>query len=87
MLIDSRRGLKENDIEVMEILDEFGVSYQIVLTKSDEIKNEEIEKVVARIKKIDLKHTALHPKILITSSKNKTGLIDLMDEIASFIKI
>jgi GTP-binding protein len=86
LLIDSRRGLKENDLEVMDILDEFGVNYQIVLTKSDEVKREELAKVVADIQKVDLKHTALHQKILVTSSKNKFGMIDLMDEIAAFFK-
>ncbi|MFC1659041.1 ribosome biogenesis GTP-binding protein YihA/YsxC [Pseudomonadota bacterium] len=86
LLIDSRRGVKDNDIEVMNILDEFGVNYQIVLTKSDEVKREDIAKVINNIKKIDKQHAALHPNIITTSSKNRFGMIDLMDEIVRFIK-
>ena len=33
MLIDSRRGIMPVDIEMMEMMDETAVSYQIVLTK------------------------------------------------------
>src|ERR1700757_5355915 len=35
LLIDSRHGLKEADRPLMRMLDESGVSYQIVLTKTD----------------------------------------------------
>ena len=39
LLIDARRGIKDNDNQVMEILDSFVLSYQIVLTKADKIEN------------------------------------------------
>src|SRR4051812_30215243 len=35
LLIDSRRGLLSNDVEVMDLLDRAAVSYQLVLTKTD----------------------------------------------------
>jgi len=85
LLIDSRRGLKDNDIEVMKILDEYGINYQIVLTKSDEVKSQDISSVIEHINSISKKHTALHPNVLVTSSDKKTGIMDVRDEIVSFI--
>src|SRR5258707_8097590 len=35
VLVDSRHGLKDSDRRLFEILDEIGVSYQVVLTKID----------------------------------------------------
>src|SRR3954452_19697038 len=42
VLIDGRHGLKDTDSEILKTLDRSAVSYQIVLTKSDEIKAGEI---------------------------------------------
>ena len=66
LLIDSRRGVKENDVEVMNVLDEYGINYQITLTKSDAVKREEIAKILKHIESINKKHPALHPTILVT---------------------
>src|SRR3954464_9985813 len=38
VLVDSRHGLKEIDIEVMKMLDDAAVSYHLVLTKADKVK-------------------------------------------------
>ena len=38
LLIDGRHGLKDADREMMDMLDRSAVSYQIVLTKRDEVK-------------------------------------------------
>ena len=38
VLIDSRHGIKAEDLEMFEMLDEAAVAYQIVLTKTDKIK-------------------------------------------------
>ena len=35
LLIDSRHGIKEADRPLMRMLDDAGVSYQVVLTKAD----------------------------------------------------
>ena len=45
LLIDSRHGIKPTDIELMEMLDEAAVTYQLVLTKIDKIKKTELDKV------------------------------------------
>src|SRR6201995_4037478 len=38
VLIDARHGLKDVDLEVLKTLDRAAVSYQVVLTKADQVK-------------------------------------------------
>src|SRR6056300_265850 len=45
MLVDSRHGLKANDLLMMDDLDKAAVSYQIVLTKVDKIKTTQLARV------------------------------------------
>src|ERR1700736_4091477 len=47
VLIDARHGLKEVDLEVLQTLDKAAVSYQIVLTKADQVKPAELERNIA----------------------------------------
>lgn len=82
MLIDSRRGIKVPDIEIMEMLDEAAVPYQIVLTKIDKLKKGELEKVEVETQAKLARRPAAHPELIITSSEKKTGLEMLRAEIA-----
>lgn len=81
VLIDSRRGIKDVDHEVMKMLDEAAVSYRIVLTKADKIKNSELEKVKEQSLKALLKHTAAYPEISVTSAEKKMGIAELRETI------
>ena len=82
LLIDSRRGIKDTDKEIMAMLDEAAVPYQIVLTKTDKLKKGQLTKVeedtLAKIAKLP----AAYPGLIITSSEKKTGLSALKAEIA-----
>lgn len=77
LLIDSRHGIKDKDIEVMKMLDKAAVSYQIILTKADKVKVSELEKTIATVKGIMSKHTACYPEIIVTSSEKKSGIEDV----------
>ena len=77
LLIDSRHGIKDKDIEVMKMLDKAAVSYQIILTKADKVKASELEKTVAGVKGIMDKYTACYPEIIVTSSEKKQGIEDV----------
>jgi len=81
-LIDSRRGIKDPDIEIMEMLDEAAVPYQVVLTKIDKLKKGQLAKVETDTKTKLAKRPAAHPEIIITSSEKKSGLELLRGEIA-----
>jgi len=56
LLIDSRHGLKVNDLELMSMLDETAVTYQLILTKIDKLKKGEAEKVYATEGPINKSH-------------------------------
>jgi GTP-binding protein len=77
VLIDSRHGFKEVDKEILTTLDRSAVSYQIVLTKSDQVKAAELDKRIAETMAVLLKHPAAFPEVLATSSHNGTGMPEL----------
>lgn len=83
VLIDSRHGIKKEDEEIMKMLDESAVSYQIVLTKADKISASELLNTQKKTAEKIAKHGAAMPDILTTSSEKKLGLDILKAEICS----
>lgn len=83
ILIDSRHGLKDVDLEIMKMLDETAVSYRIVFTKTDKVKREELEKVSRKTLAELKKHPAAFPEILNTSAHKNGGLAELRAVIRS----
>jgi GTP-binding protein len=77
LLIDSRHGLKPVDKEAMDLLDEAAVSYQIILTKTDKIKETGVTFRVNEVTEALSKRPAAHPEVLATSSEKKKGLDEL----------
>lgn len=86
LLIDSRHGVMDVDEEIMAMLDETAVSYQVVLTKADKQKDSELQKIIANIGELGVKHPALHPAVITTSSLDSTGLDEVRKVIAGFLK-
>lgn len=83
LLIDSRHGFKAVDRDAMKLLDETAVVYQIVLTKSDKMKDGALKKLVAEVAEEAATHAAAHPLILPTSAKNGTGIPELRAMLAA----
>lgn len=83
LLVDSRHGLKDSDLEIMSMLDVVAVTYQIVLTKIDKIKAPDVAKVLEKSQAAIARRPAAFPVIITTSSVKKTGLDMLKAEIAS----
>ncbi|MEB3703188.1 EngB/YsxC GTP-binding protein [Candidatus Bealeia paramacronuclearis] len=83
ILVDSRHGLKASDLEMMKLLDNAAVVYQIVLTKCDKVTASEFELQKETISQALKKHTASFPEILATSSETKEGLLELKCAIAA----
>ncbi len=81
LLVDSRRGLMDTDLEVMDMLDTAAVTYQVVMTKADKIKKTEAEATRAKIEKALAKRAAAHPVIRLTSAEKGWGLPELRAEI------
>jgi GTP-binding protein len=74
LLVDSRHGLKDIDLDMMKMLDEAAASYHVVLTKADKIKASELAEVEAATSAEARKHPAAHPEIITTSSETGLGI-------------
>jgi GTP-binding protein len=77
VLIDARHGLKQVDFDVLKTLDRSAVSYQIVLTKIDQVKPAELEQRIAGIEAALSSHPAAYPEVLATSSPTRAGVPEL----------
>lgn len=87
VLIDSRHGIKPPDRDIMKMLDETAVPYQIVLTKADKIKVPELHAVTAATQKALADHPAAFPTPLVTSSEKGAGLEELRATLAAIARV
>ena len=85
VLIDARHGLKENDREIMTLMDEAAVSYQGVLTKADKPKAEELATNEAKVAAELAKRPAAFPEVIVTSARSGSGIPELRGAIAAFV--
>ncbi len=86
MLIDARHGIKAVDEEIMKILDEAAVSYQIVLTKLDKVKPQAVEPLIARTVAALAMHPAAYPEVAATSSVDGRGIEELREVIVAAMR-
>jgi len=84
LLVDAKVGTKDADDALMDLMDESGLSYQIVMTKADRLKPAEIAKMRARLASRLGKRPACHPEIPVTSSLDSAGIADLRQALAAF---
>jgi GTP-binding protein len=82
VLIDSRHGVKTVDEEIMSLLDRSAVTFQVVMTKADKVKDAEREKNLAQTREAVSKHPAAYPEIIVTSSEKGWG-IDVLRAVIS----
>ncbi|MCB1555879.1 MAG: YihA family ribosome biogenesis GTP-binding protein [Alphaproteobacteria bacterium] len=84
ILIDARHGIKENDRDIMKMLDEAAVSYRIILTKTDKVKRDALAHTIAATESLLKKHPAAFTAIMTTSAQAGEGLLALQ---AAFCRI
>jgi len=72
ILIDSRIGAKDSDLDLMDFCDKNGICYQIVYTKKDKKIRESEQKNITHEN-----HPAMIEMVLETSAEKKTGLDEL----------
>src|SRR4030095_784891 len=77
VLIDSRHGFKDVDFDVLKTFDRAAVSYQIVLTKADQVKKDELNQRIAETTAALKPHPAGFPDVIATSSKTGVGMGEL----------
>ena len=84
LLLDSRREIFLQDKSMMDFLDKIGLSWVVVLTKSDKLNNKILQKKKTQVMNILAKRSAAYPFIFSTSSIKSFGLEDLRTYISSF---
>jgi GTP-binding protein len=82
LLIDARRGIKDNDIDMMNMLNDFGKKFQIVLTKADKEKVSESYMQDIKSRLAALGHDECN--VVATSSKNGIGMKELQYSLLQF---
>ena len=87
VLVDSRHGLKQNDLAMMDDLDTAAVSYQIVLTKADKLKKGQLARMVETTQAALAKRPAAFPEIIASSSEKNIGIDEVRAAIASLVDL
>ncbi|RED45031.1 ribosome biogenesis GTP-binding protein YihA/YsxC [Aestuariispira insulae] len=77
LLVDARHGLKDTDEELMDMMDEAGVAYQLILTKVDKVKTQQRDKTLAGVQAAIKKRAAAFPEVMVTSSHKGWGVPEL----------
>ena len=83
LLIDSRRGPLESDINVMDLFDRAAVSFQAVMTKCDKPSKSEIAHAFSETEAELRKHPAGLPEIICVSAVSGEGIDELRAAIAA----
>lgn len=83
VLIDARHGVKPVDGEILKLLDQAAVPFQVVLTKADKTSSKDREKMLAELRLALSKHPAAYPELVLTSSEKGTGISTLRSVIAA----
>jgi GTP-binding protein len=85
LLVDARHGLKAGDDAVLELLDEAAVSYEVVLTKADQVGPAELATRIADMQAALARRAAAYPRVLATSARAGIGIAELRAVIARLL--
>jgi len=85
VLVDGRHGVKKVDTEIMSMLDSSAVTFQVVLTKLDKVKEKDRENILDQVRSNLQKHPAAFPEIILTSSERGWGIQTLRSVIAKLV--
>lgn len=83
LLLDSRIEVKQADRDVMELLDQAAVTFQLVLTKVDGLKPGALDRKLREAETLARSHPAAYPHVLATSSETGTAIPALRAELAA----
>ena len=86
VLVDSRHGFKPVDTAIMDLLDKCAMSYQIVLTKIDQLRVGEAEQRSQETLAALVRRPAAYPEVLLTSSDSGEGVAEMRAAIAQLLQ-
>jgi len=81
ILVDSRHGLKDSDMDMMTFCDANAIRYQVILTKTDKTKKVDLAKHHAETECEVAKRGASTGAVIATSAEKKIGIEELKKEI------
>lgn len=84
LLVDGRHGIMANDLSMMHFLDRAAISYQIVLTKIDQVHATEIDKRIQQVSASLASHPAALESVIATSARKADGIQDLRNLLATY---
>jgi GTP-binding protein len=87
VLIDARFGPKMQDRELFAMLDRAAVSWQLVLTKCDQLGEAALAARHAETLAELAQHVAAHPQLIMTSSRDGVGIEELRASLATLATI
>ena len=82
VLIDARHGLKDTDDAILDTLGKAAVSYEIVLTKCDQVGAAALAQQVEATKAAMKKRAAAFPDLVATSARTGSGIAELRGAVA-----
>jgi GTP-binding protein len=85
LLLDARHGVMPADADILNVLDEVAVSYQVVLTKSDRVKSEDLAARLVTTQAALARRPAAYPQVLVTSAEKGAGIADLRAAISRLL--
>ena|SRR5271166_418007 len=85
VLIDARHGIKAADEAVFDLLDEAAVSYQVALTKADQVAGEALALLLEATATALAKRKAAYPEVLATSARTRSGIVELRAAVAKLV--
>lgn len=85
VLVDARHGLKDTDWPTLDALGHAAVSHQVVLTKADTLRPAECEPRASAVEAALAKRLAAYPQVLMTSSRDGSGIPELRAAIAKLL--
>ncbi|HEY0293128.1 MAG TPA: ribosome biogenesis GTP-binding protein YihA/YsxC [Hansschlegelia sp.] len=85
LLVDARHGIKAVDNDALDLLDSAATSYQVVLTKIDQVKLADQPARLAETAAALSRRPAAFPVILQTSSREGLGLAEFRAAVARLI--
>ena len=69
----------------MQLMNKSALTFQVVLTKADKIKDHERDQVLGQVRNRLAKHPAAFPELILTSSEKGEGLATLRAVIAGLV--
>ena len=81
VLIDSKVGIKNSDIDIFDLIYSYEKMFSIILTKTDKTSKSYMEQQKNSLLTLMKNYPKSFSEIFFTSSKNKEGIIDVQKQI------